>query len=132
MAAAFGYSGNRKLKSRKLIGELFASGKSFSVYPIRISWLPENKHFPLQAGVGVSKRNFSKATDRNRIKRLLRECWRLQKNDLEQQLISSEKSLSLFINYSGKEMPTLDVLMVAVKKGIDKLETTFFKVTPDV
>ncbi|MEO6583853.1 MAG: ribonuclease P protein component, partial [Ferruginibacter sp.] len=76
-----------KLKSRKLIEQLFKTGRSFSNFPFRVVWLSKNDLAHLQAGVGVSSRYFKKATDRNRIKRLIREAYRLQKNTLQQHLL---------------------------------------------
>jgi len=70
-----------KLKKKNLITELFTSGKSASVFPLRMIYL-ENDHdspFKVQAGVSVSKRNFKSAVDRNRIKRLMRESYRKNK-----------------------------------------------------
>jgi ribonuclease P protein component len=69
----------------------------------------------LQAGVAVSKKNFKKAVDRNRIKRLLREAYRLQKNELQHQLKSTNLQLAIFFIYTGKEVPLLTDIMEKVK-----------------
>ncbi|MFN8249083.1 MAG: ribonuclease P protein component [Ferruginibacter sp.] len=105
-----------RLKSRKQIDELFAKGNSFSNYPFKVIWLPQNKQAALQAAFSVSSRHFKKATDRNRIKRLMRESYRLQKNKLETHLAETGKQLSVFILYVGKEMPAYD--LVFEKTGI--------------
>lgn len=94
-----------RLKSRKQIGKLFAGGQQFSHFPFRVYFQFENDQHHLQVGVGVSARLFKRAVDRNRIKRLLRESWRLNKQALEEQLLRSGKRLSVFILYTGKEMP---------------------------
>jgi len=70
-----------RLKSRKIIGRLYAEGKSIKAYPLRMMYLQtaHTSDFPCQVGVSVPKRNFKRAVDRNRIKRLLRESYRLEK-----------------------------------------------------
>jgi ribonuclease P protein component len=55
----------------------------------------------------VSSKNFKKAVDRNRIKRLMRESYRLQKNELLDKLAAGSKSLIIFFIYTGKEVPDL-------------------------
>lgn len=59
----------------------------------------------LQAGVTTSSRNFRKAVERNRVKRILREAYRLQKLPLQQHLKDKRFSLALFFIYAGKELP---------------------------
>lgn len=70
--------------------------------------MPQNTQANLQAGVGVSSKYFKKAVDRNRIKRLMREAYRLQKNELQQFLKEQEKSMSVFFLYQGKELPAYE------------------------
>ena len=65
----------------------------------------ENAEEPLQAGVTASSRHFKKAVQRNRIKRVLREAYRLQKSPLQQAVKAQQKSLVLFFIYIGKELP---------------------------
>ncbi len=92
-----------KLKKSKLIEQLFAQGKSLTVYPVKLIYLEIDHESPykIQAGVTVSKRNFKKAVDRNRIKRLLREVYRKNKfviYDSE----NTKKHIFMFI-YLGKK-----------------------------
>jgi ribonuclease P protein component len=106
-----------RLKSRKIIEQLFKEGKSFSNFPFRVLYLTVNKDAatapvkqqhqpaPLQCGFGVSTRHFKKAVHRNRVKRLLREAWRLQKNELEHLLTTQQKQLAVFVIYTGNELP---------------------------
>ena len=110
-----------KLKSRKAIDELFKTGKSFSNFPLKVIWIPANKAGILQAGVGVSSRNFKKAVDRNRIKRLLREAWRLQKAGLHQHLEDNGRKMSVFFLYVGKELPPYDLIYEKVGSVIKRL-----------
>jgi ribonuclease P protein component len=97
---------DEKLKSRKAIELLFKEGNSFSNFPFRILWMfNEVVKAPLQTGFAVSSKHFKKAVDRNRVKRLMREAYRLQKNELQNQLQQQQKQLAVFIIYVGNELP---------------------------
>jgi ribonuclease P protein component len=84
---------------------LFREGKSISSFPIRALYLTSSVEFLLQTGFSVSSKNFKKAVDRNRIKRLMREAYRLQKQDLQDILKTKNQKLSVFLIYTGKEVP---------------------------
>lgn len=71
---------------------------------------------PLQTGFGVSARLFGKAVDRNRIKRLSREAWRLQRHPLSGVLREKGLSMTLFLIYTGKQLP--DYQTVTQKIGV--------------
>ncbi|MEM9545515.1 MAG: ribonuclease P protein component [Bacteroidota bacterium] len=94
-----------KLKSRKVIGQIFSNGFVVKSYPIRIQFIfHDQKEFPwCQVGVSVPKRNFKKAVDRNRIKRQLREVYRLHKQLLTEKLKASDKRIAMMIIFAGKE-----------------------------
>jgi ribonuclease P protein component len=113
-----------RLKSRKLIDLLFKEGKSFSNFPFRIIWkyLPEENNNFLQAGFTVSNRNFKKAVDRNRIRRLMKESYRLQKNELQYHLESNSKRLGIFLIYVGKEIPTHPLVVEKIATILERLK----------
>ena len=97
----FTLSKEERLKSKKLIEKLYTEGNSIKVFPLRIIYL-QTEHtskFAAQAGVSVSKRNFKRAVDRNRIKRLLRESYRKQKYTVYNNL---EKPYIFMISYLAK------------------------------
>lgn len=117
----FTYQRHEKLKSRKLTDELFSSGKTFQQFPLKCFWLvKEADAFSLQAGVGVSKRYFKKAVHRNRIKRLLRESFRLHKHLLTEANLPPMQ-LSVFFLYTDKELPTQELMHEKVKATMNFL-----------
>ena len=83
------YPKTEKLKKKKYIDLLFSEGRTVTKYPLRLVYVPVKElDTPLQMGVSVSKKYFKKAVDRNYFKRVLRECYRLNKelllNDLQE------------------------------------------------
>jgi ribonuclease P protein component len=76
---------------------------------------------PLQAGFGAGSRHFKKAVDRNRIKRLSREAYRLQKKPLLQQLEAKRLSLAVFFIYTGKELPDYGTVSDKIGVALQKL-----------
>ncbi len=103
----FFFPKEERLKSRKAISQLFREKKhSYLVHPIKISWMPTTlpDGVPAQALVVVPKRKFSKAVDRNRIKRLLREVYRKNRHLLFEALNSKEdKQWLIMLNYIGEK-----------------------------
>ncbi len=75
----------------------------------------------LKAGVGVPGRNFKKSTDRNFIKRLLKEVYRTQNAHLKGYLSVNKKQVALFILYTGKELPEYNSLKQHMEKALRKL-----------
>ena len=113
------YSHKEKLKSEKLISQLFLEGKSVSTYPLRMVYLKTSFQDKTQvkAGVSVSKRNFKKAVNRNQIKRLLREAYRLQKATYFNNLTTQ---YALMILYIGKEKPTFKEIEAKMAQLLQK------------
>ena len=117
---------NERLKSRKLIEELFSKGERFGLFPYRVFYLFEKNENAvsksrLQCGVGVSVKNFKKAVDRNRIKRVTREAWRLQKTELDLLIKDGTRGLSVFLIYTGKELPAFAVVKEKMALLLQKL-----------
>lgn len=123
MAKLFSYQAKEKLKSRKLMDQLFTVGKSVSVFPVKAFYNEINTalDFPVKVGVGVSSRNFKKAVDRNKIKRLLRECYRLNKQPLLDFATTTNKNFAVFFLFVDKSLPNFEILLIKLPLVIDKL-----------
>jgi ribonuclease P protein component len=125
MAQQFTLKKAERLKRRKIIEQLFSEGRAVTAFPIRVQYkMIEQLGVPLQAGFSVSSRNFKKAVDRNRIKRLLREAYRLQKNPLQEALQTKQQQLALFLIYTGKELPEYSLVYEKVQVVLKKLLQT--------
>ena len=128
MAKQFTLGKNERLKSRKLIEQLFSEGKKFVITPFRVLYqLDKNEQSLLQFGVGVSSKNFKKAVDRNRVKRIVKEAYRLQKNELQAKLKEHTKRLNIFIIYTGKELPEYKEVYTKMGMIIDKFNILLAK-----
>ena len=97
-------SKKERIKSKKLFEQLFSEGKSMTNYPIKLIFVETSfeENVPLKIAVVVPKRNFKSAVKRNRIKRLLREAYRLNKGLV---FNKTERQFALVFLYLGKEMP---------------------------
>ena len=93
---------NERLKSKILISQLFAEGKSMNKYPLRLVYLLVNRtdFSNHKTAVSVPKRRFKKAVDRMYLKRLMREAFRKNKY-----LVTSnmEETYAFMFIYTGRE-----------------------------
>ncbi|NNE77939.1 MAG: ribonuclease P protein component [Pricia sp.] len=108
-----------KLKSKKLIDTLFEEGKAITIYPIKLIYLKTElpEKVAIQAAVAVPKKNFKSAVRRNRIKRLLRESYRLNKGLV---FNNSEGTFAFLFLYLGKKMPTFGEIVPKMVEILDK------------
>jgi len=105
----YSFSKIEKLCSTKDIQTIFSKGEKFVSYPFFFAYtiqLPK-EDVPVKVMISVSKKKFKKAVDRNRIKRLCREVYRLNKHTLNEKLEGIyEGTLQLSINYvANTEIP---------------------------
>ena len=130
MNTSYTFKANERLKSRKAISDLFENGNAFYRFPFRVIWMESvgEGDSPAQLAVSVSKKSFKKAVHRNRIKRLMREAWRLNKNSLYKGLNEREKKIVLMLVYTGNKIPAYKLVSKAIEEIISKL----LLILPDV
>ena len=114
-----------RLDRKKVIGKMFIGGAgahSFTVFPLRVVCLTEPE-LKSQASVliSVSKRYFKHAVDRNRVKRQIREAYRLNKAPLVEALSSREEKLALAFIYLSDELMATSFLQKRMCIALDKL-----------
>ena len=109
-----------KLKSSKDIKSLFEDGRSITKYPIKLLWLP-GSHPETKAGFAVAKRNFKSAVMRNKIKRLMREAYRLETQEI---MGKSKMVFNLLFIYIGKDVADFKTIDKAILAVLPKLPVT--------
>ena len=120
-----------RLKSRKEIGLLFSGkSRSFAQYPLRLVWrfMDERKsEFPLQFTMSVPKRRFKRAVQRNRVRRRIREAFRLHKSELLTELPQgTEQQIAWMVLYIGKEEASFQ----EIEKAMQKMMRRFMEQLP--
>ena len=135
MPKVFTYQKLDKLKSRKQTQFLFSKGQAITVFPIRLVYTIEvfdnttsTTHSSLlQAGVGAPSNTFKKAVLRNRVKRLLREAYRLEKPSFVNQAALENKKVNLFFLYTDTLVLTQAEIQAKVKEALALLLTKLKK-----
>jgi ribonuclease P protein component len=118
------FSKRERLKSQNEITELFKNGNIIHHYPFKVLYKLydfDKSIFPSRIAVSASKRNFKKAVVRNRIKRKIRETYRINKPALIEALIKNNKRLCFFVIYTAAEDLAYKNIDDEMKKLINKL-----------
>ena len=118
-----------RLNKKKIIEKMFAGGsRSFSIFPLRIVWLPVEE-LDVQASIliSVSKRRFKRAVKRNRVKRQIREAYRMNKPILldSDALNKKEYRLAIAFIYLADEL--MDSTLVE-----EKMKTALARIVEEI
>lgn len=114
---------SERLDRKKVIEKMFAGGsRSFSVFPLRVVYLPvEELDVPVSILVSVSKRRFKRAVKRNRVKRQIREAYRLNKHLLSNALSGSQTRLAVAFIYLSDELVPSSVIEERMKIALSRI-----------
>ena len=110
-----------RLCSRSLMDRLYADGHRLMAFPFSVQWLAVEGTQPCQIMIVAPKRRFRHAVDRNHVRRLTRECWRLRKPDFYTFLQEHNLCIVLSLVYVHNEIMSHDQLGHKMDKLIELL-----------
>lgn len=124
MNRQYTFEKKERISSRTEISLLFEKGKGFIACPFRVVYIEQQPSSGAKASVLISvpKRKFKLAVKRNRIKRLVRECYRLNKTDFLNCMEENKTGLLIAFLFTGNEMPKYSAVESAVKKSLCELK----------
>ena len=120
-------SKHSKLCGQERITALYKSGHRFVAWPLRVTWMPAED---TQILVWAPKSLFKHAVDRNHLRRLMREAYRLNQHLLQAQPVlqhsdptgeAGQRSYLIAFNYIDKERQPYAVIEKAVCKALKKI-----------
>lgn len=102
---------------------MFAGGsRSFSVFPLRVVYLPVGElDAPVSILVSVSKRHFKRAVKRNRMKRRIREAYRVNKQELLNVLAQKQIRLAVAFIYFSDDLVAFSVIEERMKTALARI-----------
>lgn len=114
------FNKQERLCSKKQMDLLFSKGSSTFGHPLKFIFIAveTNLQFPAQALFVVPKRQFKKAHDRNKLKRRMREAYRLNKLNFYEQLNSANKKIICAFIYVGKKQEEYATIEKAIKQNL--------------
>jgi len=114
---------SERLKSRKTISLLFQKGRTIRKYPLRIRWVCiENEvNQAVQSTFSIPKRLVPKAVNRNRIKRIIREAYRLNKHNLYDALENNKLQYALIFIYQDRVIPNYHEIALLMQQTIPEI-----------
>jgi len=124
MNNTFSFGKNERLCSKKLIDRLFTEGNhSIGIFPIRLVWLEVSTDVcdGIKILVSVPKRHFRHAVDRNRIKRQIREFYRLNSGNLKNRVRQRGSGLLLGFLFTDSVIWESARLKVRLQSAVDRL-----------
>ena len=114
-----------RLNSKSTIEELFSgNSKSFSIYPLRVVFMPVEKKENALASILISvpKKRFKRAVKRNKVKRQVREGYRKNKHELLNVLNEKENGLAIAFIYLSNEILPTSLIEENIKQILERIK----------
>jgi ribonuclease P protein component len=120
---------SERLKSEKAISELFETGISLIIQPIRLIYQlkTSTENISVKVGFVVPKKNFKRAVDRNLLKRRMREAYRLNKQLIIKEGSNTLSGLEIMLIYQGQKAEDFTKISESIKALLNKLSLKTLK-----
>lgn len=121
MLRKYTFTKDERLSPSRTIDRLFNSGKTSVLYPFKVCWMEVDdvSGYPVRVLISVPLKQIKKASERNRIKRKIREAYRLNKHILSGKLKSVKKSIVLAYIYTGADVSGQEMIEEKLKQSFD-------------
>ncbi len=122
----YSFSKDERIRSKKTINEIYKSGKAINVFPLYSKYIVNNSQNVFsKVLISVSKKKFKKAVQRNKIKRYIREAYRLNKHILYNCFKKNNSKIAFVLNYSQNSMPSFQYINKSIKVLFYKICASF-------
>lgn len=117
---------SQRLKGRKIVGDIFDGQKlSVASYPFRAFYTVSfEDDVNAKFGIGVPKKKFKRAVDRNHIKRLVKESLRLNKTILYAAMYNKNCGVNTMIICNAESIPSFELVETKIKELLNRLAKT--------
>jgi ribonuclease P protein component len=124
MGQTYIFKKQEKLCGEIAVTELFQRGASFISYPVRVVWTadPAKEAPSMKVMMSVPKKKLKHAVDRNRVKRLLREAYRLNKDALIRQVVAQNLNVRMVMVWLPDEVLDFDKVQRKVQDALGKMQ----------
>lgn len=120
---AFSFHKKQRISSKRDIEFLFRDGKATFLFPFRVTYaLVEFSDYPVKILISVPRNKIRRAVQRNRIKRLTREAWRLNNENLQNPAGNTGKTLLVALIYIHDMPVDYEQVEKAIIKIMKQLE----------
>jgi len=123
------FTKQERLCSKKQIDLLFLKGNTAAAHPLKLIFIETELGYvkPCQAMFVVPKRSFKKAHDRNKLKRRMREAYRLNKEPFYEMLKAKDKKMIMCFLFVGKKTAEYKEIERSTIAHFKKIEATLNK-----